>query len=166
MAVGARVVTHGRGLAAVVLLVVPTAGTLFVWGRSTGPSLWTVSVGQGPTTLTVDGRRERVFVANNGDATVSMLDARSGAVRATAVVGLFPRAMAVDEAAGRVFVVDSRPGDGADSVSVLDARTGERLGTLAVGHGASAIAVDAPTGHVFVLNTLDDTVSVLDAARV
>src|SRR5919201_6121373 len=69
MAGGARVVTRGRGLAAVVLLGALMAGTLQVCSRPTGPSLWTVSVGQGPTALAVDGRRERVFVANTGDAT-------------------------------------------------------------------------------------------------
>jgi YVTN family beta-propeller protein len=164
MAGGPRVVTRGRALAAVVLLMALTAGALRAWGRSSGPSLWTVSVGHGPVALAVDERRARVFVANNDDATVSVLDARSGTVLATRAVGLWPHALAVDEVAGRVFVLDTNPGNGADSVSVLDARSGERLGTSAVGRGASALAVDARTGHVFVANTLDNTVSVLAAA--
>jgi YVTN family beta-propeller protein len=44
----------------------------------------------------VDERSGYVFVANSGEATVSMLDARTGTVVHTVAVGLHPCALAVD----------------------------------------------------------------------
>ncbi len=63
----------------------------------------------------------------------------------TVGVGRDPVALAVDERAGRVFVVGA-----AGEVSVLDAATGAVVRTIAVGRGAQAVAVDEATGRAFV----------------
>lgn len=127
--------------------------------------------------MAVDARTNRAFVTNRTDDTVSMLDARSGAVLRTLPVGQGPLSLAVDTRTRRVFVVNETAG----SVSVLDARTGRRYRTVPVGAirpqpEAAAnpvdLAVDERWGHVFVLNegAIDQrgratpgTVSVLDA---
>ncbi len=63
----------------------------------------------------------------------------------TVGVGRDPVALAVDERAGRVFVVGA-----AGSVTTLDAVSGAVVRTIAVGRGAQAAAVDEATGRAFV----------------
>jgi YVTN family beta-propeller protein len=94
----------------------------------------TTAVGRVPTAVRVDARTRRVFVANLGSNTVSMLDAASGTVLATTMVAPHPSTLAVATTAGRVFAVsDDVTLDGAGRVSVLDAASGRLLRTVAVG---------------------------------
>src|SRR5437763_6332424 len=60
------------------------------------PLLRTVSVGVGPSALAVDPRSHQLFVVNALDASVSVLDARSGDLRHTVGGGMMPDAVAVD----------------------------------------------------------------------
>lgn len=143
-----------------------------------------IAVGQNPTAVAVDTQTARAFVLNTGTldrlgnptgpGSVSVLDTASGAVLGTVVVGTDPNAAAVDEARGRVFVVNGGSFDsygrqtGRGTVSVLDARTAHVLRTVTVGVAPGAVVVDQQTGHVFVLNRGTGgndrgSVSVLDA---
>ncbi len=90
-------------------------GRVAMLDARTGALLRLIGVGVAPGAVAVDGRSGRVFVANAGPVdrlgnasepgTVSVLDARSGAVLRTVTVGLDPDSIAVDERAGRAFVV-------------------------------------------------------------
>jgi YVTN family beta-propeller protein len=97
--------------------------TVSVLDAGTGRRLRTVSLegervqglstASNPVDLAVDVRRDRIFVLNGGRSTgtptrgsVSVLDARSGAVQRTIPVGLFPQGEALDEAGARLFVVN------------------------------------------------------------
>ncbi len=62
---------------------------------------------------------------------------------------------------GRVIVANPDT----DSVSVLDARSGRVVRHISVGHAPQTVAVDEQTARIFVANAGDNTVSVLDAAR-
>jgi len=85
----------------------------------TGRVLRTVAVGHDPAAIAVDARAGRVFVANLngsfplvpqqnllGPDSVSVLDARDGAVVRTVAVGVDPAAVRVDERTGHVFVLN------------------------------------------------------------
>jgi YVTN family beta-propeller protein len=109
----------------------------------------------------VDERRGRVFVANTSSNSVSVLDARSGALLRTVVVGTGPSAVAVDERIGKVFV--STLGD--DRTRVLDAQSGSVVRTIRVGESPDAVAVDPDTDRVVVATRDDASASVLDARR-
>jgi len=63
----------------------------------------------------------------------------------TVSVGRDPVALAVDERAGRVFVLGS-----AGSVTTLDATTGVVMRSVAVGRGAQSVVADEVTGRAFV----------------
>jgi YVTN family beta-propeller protein len=147
------------------LVLLATLATVLVAGRlQVPPAVRTSAVGRAPTALVADARTRRVFVANLGSSTVSMLDAASGTVLATIAVAPHPRALAVATTAGRVFVVsDDATWDEADRVSVLDAASGRLLRTVAVGRGMHALAVHERSGRVFVTNASDASVSLLDA---
>jgi YVTN family beta-propeller protein len=156
--------TSLAGWAGLVLLVAQ-ASPLAASRLRVPPAVRTIAVGRIPTAVDVDARTRRVFVANLGSTTVSMLDAASGAVLATISVLPHPSALAVATTAGRVFVVsDYVTPDGTGRVSVLDAPSGRWLRTVAVGRGPHTLAVHEGTGRVFVTNQVDASVSLLDAS--
>jgi YVTN family beta-propeller protein len=139
------------------------------------PDLWTVRVGRVPVALAVDQRSGHVFVANNGDQTLSILDARSGATLATVALGQSPTALTVDQTHGRVYTLHAcmivllgphtACPNGASSMSVLDLYSGTLLGTMGVDSGATAIAVDGHAGRIFVTDSAEARVSIFDAAN-
>src|SRR5947209_189627 len=93
-------VARGVGLA----LLVALAGLLMVPRLQVPPAVrtsTTTAVGRAPTAVVVDVRTRRVFVANHGAASVTMLDAASSAVLATVAVAPHPSALAVAMTAGR-----------------------------------------------------------------
>jgi DNA-binding beta-propeller fold protein YncE len=94
------------------------------------PVVRTIAVGSAPLALAVDGRTRHVFVANFGSASVSMLDAGSGAVLATTAVDPYPDALAIATRPGRVFVVNVGAPTGTNRMHVLDAVSGRLLRTL------------------------------------
>ena len=148
-----------------------TGGALIVLLASLGtvrlgqgpPAVRTSRVGSAPLALAVDSQTQRVFVANFGSATVSMLDAGSGAVLATTAVLPYPDTLAIATKPGRVFVASGVAPLNPDRVDVLDARSGRLVRAVAVGRGTHAVAVDERSGHVFVTNALDNSVSMVDA---
>jgi hypothetical protein len=163
-----------RAPARLALLVVCTAG-LAVAGAVAAPApVRDIPVGREPSALAVASRAGRVFVANQDDASVTMLDAASGAVLRTTALGHHPRALVVDAADARVLTLNSRVvaprrghlpprrGDLPGTVSVLDAGSGALLRTVPVGAGPLALAVDERTHHAFVMGA-DATVRLLDA---
>jgi len=149
-----------------VFVAMGTANSVGVLDARSGAVLRSIPVGPSPMALAVDARLGHVFVVNYGPAdasrsplgngNVSMLDATSGRVLGTVAVGEAPRAVAVDQRDGRVFVLNGGHSDGAErvidpgSVSVLDARTGRVVRTVRVGDLPVAVAVDEQRGRAFV----------------
>jgi len=109
--------------------------------------------------VAIDGRSGRIFVSRFEGARISVLDAATGRVVRTVVLGprghggqtlLTPYALAVDEHTNRVFAADTLGG----TMSVLDAASGRLLRTtrLPASANPSAPLVDARTGRVFVVD--------------
>jgi DNA-binding beta-propeller fold protein YncE len=134
---------------------------------ATGTLLRTVAVGRDPLALAVDERTGHVFVAKNdlglqdqlslalnccphGKGSVTVLDARSGAIQRTVRVGLSPLAIAVDERVGRAFVVSYGSDTRTGRLSMLDTHSGAVVRTVTVGLLPQGVAVDERTGRVFV----------------
>ncbi len=150
-------------------------GAVTILDSATGRVVGNTPVGRmsagTPVTPVVDTRTGRVFVANNASGTVSVLDARGGALLRTVTVGPHPFVMAVDGRSSRVFVTSLGAMDaaghltGPGSVSVLDARNGALLRTLPVGVEPAVIAVDERAGRAFVVNVAGDSHDALAAAR-
>ena len=86
-----------------------------------------------------------------------MINAATGAVTATIPVGAYPYGVAVDPAAGTVYVANTA----ADTVSVINAATGAVTATIPVGSYPYGVAVDPAAGTVYVANSADDAVSVI-----
>ncbi len=148
-------------------------GTGFVQVRDVrdGALRRTVTTGIQPQLLvvTVVERSRRIFVTNRGApktaasaasmGSVSVLDADSGGVIRTVMVGANPAAIVVSEKARHVFVLNRD----SHSVSMLDALSGSVLRTVTVGQTPCAAVVDEKTQRVFVANAGSGSVSMIDA---
>ncbi len=114
-------------------------------------------LGYAPTLLAVDSATHRVFAAGRCAPTVSVLDARSGALLSTARLapGIADvEGMAVDEAAARVVVAGTQAGGGLDErkpvITALDAHDGATMWVTTLDSaGAGPVTVDAADGLVF-----------------
>lgn len=136
----------------------------------------TSQVGQGPQAITLDPATSTLYVANFVDGTVSVVDAsdcdpsNSGGCRdvpPSAAVGAFPTALAVDMADNTVYVADQDAG----TVSLVNAATcnvtrligcGAPVATVHVGKAPAGVAIDQATGTVYVVNSGAGTVSVIN----
>lgn len=90
---------------------------------------------------------------------LTMVDAATGTVVRTLALGVLPRAMAVDQTTGRVFVIT-----GESTLQVLDGHSGAVLHISHLSAFPTAIAVDERTGHAYVANYNAGTISTIDGA--
>lgn len=103
-----------------------------------------VTVGTTPFALAADPTNERIYVANQGSANVSVLEGTT--VVATIPVGQSPAAVAVNPVKDYVYVANS----GDDTVSIIHDLA--VVQTVAVGHVPGDIAVNPVNGRVYVVN--------------
>jgi len=118
--------------------------------------------------IAVDSATHRVYVANYGDDTVTVLDGFCGdpsqycGTRVSFVaiihVGSHPLGVALDAYTNRLFVTDSSD----DAVTVINTETLAVVAKVSVGHAPYGVAIDSGLHHVFVSNSQDATVSVID----
>lgn len=126
-----------------------------------------IETGPNATAVAVAPSARRAFVASAGplDArgnpmglgTVTTVDLTSWRKIRSTTVGIAPRALLVDEASGRVFVVnrglpaaEGGPPDG--SLSILSVHDGALLQTVALGADPVALARDPASGRIVVVD--------------
>lgn len=114
-----------------------------------------------PNGIGVLTARGKAYVASQADDEVEVVDLGSLTVSDTLTGFVEPFAIEVDEALGRVFVVNDAP-TGNGSVTILDANSDTVTDTVPVGKNPGAAVYDEVTGRLFVLNAADSTVSVVD----
>lgn len=122
-------------------------------------------VGSTPMAVAVDDQTNRVYVANTSDDSVSVLDARTGAMLVTDLVARYPFDVAVDTLHGRVVIASGGVGAcGAtpcgSGLDVLDARSGAVIRIQRLNTSPMAVAVDGVTGRIFLLNSADNDYNV------
>lgn len=159
----ARLRGHRLPLVTGLLALVALTLTGLVWVDHESTALErTVAVGHFPWFSALVVPRDRFFVANSSDGTVSILDTRAGRLLRTVPVGGQPgqniTALVADARSGHVFVATS------DNVlTTLDDHSGARVRALSVFPCLSGLAVDGRTAHVFAGDCLDTTVRMIDA---
>jgi len=126
----------------------------------------TVDVGNNPFDVAVNEATDTIYVANNADNTVSVINgatcngtnhAGCGQIPATVAVGARPSALAVDESTDTIYVANAND----NTVSVIDGATcngqvssgcGQTPATIAVGDFPDGLAIDAATHTLYVEN--------------
>ena len=101
---------------------------------------------------------DRVYISNQEDGAVSVIDGVSNAVIATIPVGAAPAVVGVNPTTNRVYVANFEDG----TVSVIDGASDAVIATIPVGEGPIGVQVNPSTNRVYVGNHDDDTVSVID----
>ena len=103
--------------------------------------------------IAYDSGKGEIFVANEGDGTVSILSDSNNSLVATVTVGEYPTGVAYDSGKGEIFVTNA----GSDSVSVISDSTNKIVANVTVGLGPEGIAYDPGKGEIFVANTNYDS---------
>ena len=106
----------------------------------------------------VDPSTHTVYVANETDGTVSVIDGTTNTVTATIVVGSNPIGVGVDPSTHAVYIAN---GSLTDTVSVIDGTTNTVTATITVVSNPIAVGVDPSTHTVFVPSEGSD-MSVID----
>ena len=118
-----------------------------------------------PRGIAVDAALHSTYVAVvdfDGQHTshdVSVIDTVTHSIIGTLTAGLFPWAVAVDQATHEVYVTNCADA----TASVIDGRTRSLIATIPVGKNTSSVDVDTRTRAAYVGNGNDNTVSVIDA---
>jgi YVTN family beta-propeller protein len=132
-----------------------------------------------PAGLAISQDGSRLYVANNIDNTMSIVDTATRTILSSTPVGSNPYTVALSKDGTTAYVSNwggeqtfTPPGPGAPlgtvtetsagSVSVLDAITGAPKGKIEVGTHPSALGINPATGDLYVANTDSDTISVID----
>ena len=130
----------------------------------------TVGVGTGPNAVVVNPVTNRIYVANSGSNTVSVLNGITSAVIATVNVGTDPVALAVNPVTNEIYVANegsitlSTPG----SVSVINGATNAVTSVTSAGFPV-ALAVNSVTNKIYVaasgISPSQGNVTVIDGAN-
>lgn len=123
----------------------------------------TIPISPGVSAVAVNGKTNRIYVANPTDDSLSVIDGVTNSVIATIPVGEQPWAVGINTVTNRIYVVNI----GDDTVSVIDGSRNTTMTTLR-GLPGVAIAVNSPTnliyladfgaGQIHVLNGHSNTV--------
>ena len=117
-----------------------------------------VPVGTNPTGVAVNTDTRRVYVANRGSNSVTVIDADTNSVIATIPEGGVPSAVAINPRTNRVYVTNL-----IRTVSVIDGASNAIVASIGVGLGPFSVAVNQETDRVYVANHYDHNVSVIDS---
>ena len=131
----------------------------------------TLEVGQNPTGMAVNPKRNEVYVVNTRSGSVSVIDAEANRVVATIGVRRLPYAISVDADGRRAYVANA----GSNSVSVLDleqrreimaAGTGEQPGLARVSPDMRSVVVtNRGSGSISIFATAGATAGAVGDAR-
>jgi|GEM_PF-592136 len=125
----------------------------------------TISVGTEPSGLAINEIANRLYVANRGSDTVSVIDyllSNQGEFKnftiANITVQKYPSDIAINPDTNRIYVANYY----SDSVSVIDGATNNVSSTVKVGVNPSSIAINPDTNLIYVTNYGSNSVSVID----
>jgi uncharacterized repeat protein (TIGR01451 family) len=119
-----------------------------------------IGVGDSPRGLAIDAGRRRVYVANYGSDSLSVLDANNQAVIQTVEDIPAANGVAYDPVHNLIWVTSYDD----DQVIPIDAQSLSSLPALSVGDGPWGVVYDPVHDAAYVVNSLDDSVTVIDAA--
>lgn len=118
----------------------------------------TLRVGEQPTGVAADPKKNEVYVVNTGSGTVSVIDAEKNSVVATIPVHQRPYFISVSEDGKRAYVANS----GSNNVSFLDLDKRKEIAVVGVGE-SPGLARISPDGHTLVVsNRVSGSVSLVD----
>jgi YVTN family beta-propeller protein len=121
-----------------------------------------LQVGQNPSGVTANPKRDEVYVVNSGsgqaNGSVSIIDSIKNSVAATIAVGRRPYSIDVDPSGDLAYVANS----GSDTVSVLDLKARRAVAEIKAGAGPGLARVSANGKTLLVSNRSGNSVSIFE----
>src|SRR3989449_5218977 len=105
----------------------------------------TIQAGNSPSGVAVNPSTGRIYVANRGDGTISVINSATKTVVGTITVGDIPAELAVNPATNRLYLTYSDN----NITTVIDGSTGQVVGDIAVPQNVKAIAVNRVTNTIY-----------------
>jgi YVTN family beta-propeller protein len=115
-----------------------------------------VAVGEHPTAVAGNHQTDRVYVANSGSRSISVVEGRTRRVVATVPMSSRPAGIAVNTKTNRIYVTNAEA-----VVSVIDGSSNRIVATVPMSSRPAGIAVNPKANRIYVTNT-EPTVSVID----
>jgi YVTN family beta-propeller protein len=121
----------------------------------------TIAVGNRPIYLAADQKTNRIYVSNQFDDTVSVIDGVTNSVVATVKVGHYPNGIAVNTKTNTIYAANLSGG----SLSIINGTT-LKTSTLELGPSPAKVAVNSSTNRVYVtLEDEDGALAVIDGKK-
>ena len=133
------------------------------------PVLPSITIGNGPDGIEINTLSNKVYTANSGSDTVSVIDTNTDTVIKTISVGVNPVDVGVDSANNRIYVSNKNEG----TVSVINGATDTLIKTIPADTSSltprlRGLAVHSGTGDVYAIDSgigiAPGTVTVIDFA--
>jgi YVTN family beta-propeller protein len=122
-------------------------------------------VGKEPSDLAVNEVLNRLYVANRGSNTVSVIDyyiTNEGKFNNTNITTIkvqeYPSGIAINPMTNKIYVANYY----SNTISVIDGASNGVIDTISVGTNPSSIAVNSATNMLYVTNYGSNTVSIID----
>jgi len=132
--------------------------TLDVYASAWQPPI-IIPVGTNPQAIAVNPNTGKVYVANAGSGTVSVLSGSS--VTATITVGSNPQDIAVNPSTNYIYTANN----GSNTVSVISGGSNTVVSTITVQTGPTGIAVNPNTNTIYAVNYTSGSVSTINGAN-
>lgn len=118
----------------------------------------TIHVGGRPSGVAVNPVTNRIYVVNELDNNLYVIEGATNTVIAVIAVGGLPVDVAVNPVTNRIFVANESD----DTVSVIDGVNNTVITSISVDSAPAAVAVNSSTNRIYVANQVSNTVSVID----
>jgi YVTN family beta-propeller protein len=159
---GARLTSSGDGPRGTVWVTNQTLNTVAAFDARTGRLLGTVAVGAKPIGIVAPPGTGKVYVSNESDDTISVLDKATGAA-STIKVGDGPHHMVHSAAGGSVWFGEFN----ANTIGVIDTRSGgyrHLVASADPGAKTHAVWIGRSGRTVYAVNSIADTFTALRTA--
>jgi len=123
---------------------------------SVGGVIAALPVGQGPIAVGVNSRTNRVYVANNGSGSMTVVDGDKLSLITTLSGIEQPVGIGVNEETGKIYVSSA----GAAALMVIDGATNALLQIPSVGSNPQGVAVDPTSNTIYTAASVGPLVSV------
>jgi YVTN family beta-propeller protein len=120
-----------------------------------------IPVGSFPRALVCNSTNYKVYCANSGDNTVSVISILNHQIIATIRVGTYPCAFAYNRTNNKIYCANQRSND----VSLINGATNEIINTVTVGQRPSALLFDSINNKIYCANSSGNRVSVIDGVN-
>jgi len=122
-----------------------------------------LAAGAIPCAIAVNSNAHLLYVANYGENSISVVNAKARTAQATILVGDHPKAIAYDPVRNLVYVANTL----GNSVTVIDAATNKALATLPAGSRPFALAVVPGSSRLYVANeSVEQPATVVDIGNI